>query len=278
MSTDTIIFLHIPKSAGTTLGRIIEWEYPPLRIFSVDPSFFRWSYRKLLSWPASRLARMLVFKGHMPFGLHERLPQRSTYITVLRDPIDREISAYYYALSRPVLPKHRMTKRLKLKDYMRVNPHANLQTKMLAGQDESYDFLGGECTPEMLETAKQNLATRFSLVGLTERFDESLAMAKLLFGWEIRHYAHFNVTKERPRKGSVPSEIREVIAERYKYDLMLYEYAVNLFNEQMAKCADRLRPELQAIREAQSLGHLESLWYRGASAARKAISRVNSAI
>jgi hypothetical protein len=277
VSCDAVIFVHIPKSAGTTLGRLIEWEYPPMKIFSVDPSFFRWSYHKLTKWPTKRLADMCVFKGHMPFGLHKRLPQPATYITVLRDPIDRGISEYYYALSRVVHPQHKMMKQLSLEAYIRMTPLANVQTKLLAGQNQAYDFLSGECTAEMLEIAKENLATHFSLVGLSERFDESLALAKIMFGWKIRHYAHFNVTKGRPRKATVPREIRDVIADRYKYDVMLYEHAVTLFNRQMAQCGERLLCELDAIRSARALGPVELAWYRGASAVRKAISRINSA-
>ena len=35
----------------------------------------------------------------MVFGLHEILPQPATYITVLRDPIDRVMSAFYFMRS-----------------------------------------------------------------------------------------------------------------------------------------------------------------------------------
>ena len=89
-----LIFLHLPKCAGTTLNRIIEWEYNPMRVFSIDPVLFLWSYQKLNRWPAKRLAPMQVFKGHMPFGIHKRLPQPYTYITFLRDPVERAYSAH----------------------------------------------------------------------------------------------------------------------------------------------------------------------------------------
>jgi len=36
---EALSFLHIPKSAGTTLNRLIEWEYPLFEIYSVDPFF-----------------------------------------------------------------------------------------------------------------------------------------------------------------------------------------------------------------------------------------------
>jgi len=37
MDREALIFLHIPKTAGTTLNRIIEWQYSPFAIFTIDP-------------------------------------------------------------------------------------------------------------------------------------------------------------------------------------------------------------------------------------------------
>ena len=37
-----------------------------------------------------------MFKGHMLFGLHAILPQPATYITVVREPVDRVISSFYF--------------------------------------------------------------------------------------------------------------------------------------------------------------------------------------
>src|SRR5882724_1927478 len=44
---EALIFLHVPKSAGTTVNRLIEGEYPLFQIFSVDPVFSRCRN----SWP-----------------------------------------------------------------------------------------------------------------------------------------------------------------------------------------------------------------------------------
>jgi hypothetical protein len=277
-STQTIIFVHLPKCGGTTLNRLIEWEYPLTRVFSIDPSFFRWSYRRLLRWSPSRLSRMRVFQGHMPFGLHRLLPQKATYITVLRDPVDRGISDYYYALSRVVHPQHRIMKRLTLEQYIQMTPYANVQTKLLAGQDPGYDFLGGDCTDDTFKLAKENLAARFGLVGLTERFDETLALAKIRFGWRIPNYASFNVTRGRPNKKEVPSDICRAIAERDYYDMKLYEYATGLFNHAMARDRDRVREEVEAIASIKKLPRTRCYYFRGLSATRKAVSRLHSYI
>ena len=275
-SAETIVFVHLPKCGGTTLNRLVEWEYSPTRICSIDPSFFRWSYRRILRWSPQRLNRMKVFQGHMPFGLHRFLPQSATYMTVLRDPVDRGISEYYYAVSKLIHPEHRTMKSLSLDAYIRMTPYANVQTKLLAGQDPGYDFLAGDCNEAILKKAKYNLSKHFSLIGLTENFEETLALAKIKFGWEIRNYASFNVTKRRPKKDQVPVEIRDAIAERYQYDMQIYQFALELFEEQTHRYRDRIDEELCAIANAKENSEDSSFYFRGASSVRKAISRMHS--
>ncbi|MEO6969971.1 MAG: sulfotransferase family 2 domain-containing protein, partial [Chthoniobacterales bacterium] len=103
-SEEAVIFLHLPKTAGTTLNRLIEWEYPLSEMYSIDPVLFRWSAAHLRKLSPDRLKKTRMFKGHMLFGLHEALPQPATYITVLRDPVDRVLSAFYFMRSYKLHP------------------------------------------------------------------------------------------------------------------------------------------------------------------------------
>jgi Sulfotransferase family len=275
---EALIFLHLPKCAGTTLNRIIEWEYDPMRVFSIDPIFFLWSYRKLNRWPTERLRRMQVFKGHMPLGIHRRLPQPSTYITFLRDPVERVISAYYFARNYFLHPKHRWISKLTLEEYVRVSPNHNVQCKYISGQPFVGDHHAGECDEGTLEMAKENLNKYFSFVGLTERFDEGLAILKIMFGWEIVKYAKFNVTSGKQRKSSLPGSTVELIAERNKYDVALYEFALPIFDAARARHGVAVQEQINQLTQAKDLNKFESLYYFTTSAVRKAVSRVHSAI
>jgi hypothetical protein len=277
-SDRALIFLHLPKCGGTTLNRIIEWEYNPVRIFSIDPILYLWSYHKLNRWPASRLVKLQVLKGHMPFGIHRRLSQPFTYITFLRDPVERVISAYYFARNYLLHPKHRWISKLTLEEYVRISPNHNVQTKYLSGREFVGDYHAGDCTEEMLAMARENLLRHFSLVGLTERFDEGLAILKIIFGWQISKYAKFNVTKTRLKKTSLPASTVELIKERNQYDVSLYDFGVPIFNEIRARYGDEVQKQIDLISQARELSKLESLYYFGASAARKAVSRVHSAL
>ena len=273
-----LIFLHLPKCGGTTLNRLIEWEYPLDRVFSVDPSFFRWSHRRVSRWPRTRLDRMQVFKGHMPFGLHERLSRPATYITFLREPVERVISEYYFAKHHRLHPQHRQMQTLTLPEYALQTPHHNMQTKLIAGHGDFPDFLAGDCDEQVLETACRNLAQHFSFAGLTERFDEGLAKLKGMFGWNINRYAKFNVTPVRLQKNKVPTSIQSLIAERNRFDCALYERVVCDYREKIAGDNDQLAAELETIRAAKSLGPFRSATYLTASTARKAVGRLLSAL
>jgi hypothetical protein len=275
---EVLIFLHLPKCGGTTLNRIIEWEYDPWRIFTVDPSFFRWSYSRLKRWPGDRLKRIEVFKGHMPFGLHRRLERPATYITVLRDPLERAISAYYFAATYRLHPDYRIVSRMTLEQFVRDKDYHNLQCRLLAGIDRGYDFLAGDGSADTLALAEDNLASYFSLVGLTEEFDQTLALAKLRFGWNIARYANFNVTRVRPHKDRVAPAALDLIADLNRLDMELYQRVVPRSRRQFEQAGEAAAAELTAIREAKALGRFESLYYLGASRLRQGISRVRSAI
>jgi hypothetical protein len=278
VDSTALIYLHLPKCGGTTLNRLIEWEYSPFRIYSVDPSFFRWSYYRLLHWPARRLARLRVVKGHMPFGIHRRLPQPSTYITVLREPVERVISEYYFALHYRLHPQHKRMQRLSLAEYAATTPHHNLQCKLLAGIPGPRDFLAGDCSEQTLATARANLSAHFTLAGLTERFDETLALLKVLFGWKLTHYASFNVTRSRPGKQAVPDSTQRLIAERNRFDVAIYEHALPLFDRALETHRDAVAGALREVARARRLGPFQTASYQAASSFRKAVSRIRSAL
>lgn len=273
-----LIYLHLPKCGGTTLNRLIEWEYPPLQVFSVDPSFFRWSWYRLLRWSPRRLAGLRVIKGHMPFGIHTRLPQPATYITILREPVERVISEYYFALHYRLHPQHQRMQSLSLEDYASTTPHHNLQCKLLAGLAAPRDFLAGDCTDEHLAAAKSNLATHFTLAGLTERFDETLALLKVLLGWKLTQYTSFNVTPIRPRKDSIPESTQRLIADRNRFDVAIYNHVLPLFESALSTHRESVDAALQEVSRARQLTPLQTAFHQSASTVRKTLIRLHSAL
>lgn len=218
-----------------------------------------------------------MFKGHMTFGLHEVLPQPATYITVLRDPVDRVISAFYFMRSYKLHPLYWKFRRenWSLEDFVRRSLRDNVQSKIVAGAD--YESV---CTRETVEKAKHNLRHNFSVVGLSERLEESLALMKLRFGWKLSSYSSFNITRSRPKKRDLPEATLSLIREKNAFDMDLYESGREIFEAAVKNNADevkRIAGELEAAR-TRSQGSLGAMLFNARSAARKAINRVYSAV
>ena len=267
----------MPKTAGTTINRLIEWEYPLSEMYSIDPVFSEWSAAHLRKLPPSRLKKIRMFKGHMLFGLHEVLPQPATYITVLRDPTDRMISAYYFMRNYKLHPLYWKFRREKwtLEDFVKRSPRNNVVCKILAGAEYRKP-----CTADICETAKENLLRYFSVVGLSEHLEESLALMKLRFGWKLQRYSSFNVTRTRPRKADVPRSTLDLIEEKNSYDISLYECAANVFQTAVKTHAaevNQITRELDSAR-ARTQTPLGSTLFSIRAAGRKALSRAYSSI
>ena len=276
-SEEAVIFLHLPKTAGTTLNRLIEWEYPISEMYSIDPVLFEWSAAHLRKLSPDRLKKIRMFKGHMLFGLHEALPQPATYITVLRDPVDRVISAFYFMRSYKLHPLYWKMRRgnWTLEDFVRRSQRDSVQAKIIAGSD--YE---APCTREVVDKAKHNLRHHFSVVGLSERFEESLALMKLRFGWKLSSYSSFNVTRARPKKHDLPKNTLDLIQHKNAFDIELYECGKAIFEDAVKAHAAEVAPLARELTTARirSQGQLESTIFSLRAAARKAINRAYSAL
>ena len=192
----------------------------------------------------------------MLFGLHAILPQPATYITVLREPVDRVLSSFYFMRNYKLHPLYWKFRRenWSLEDFVRRSPRDNVQCKILAGVEYAKPF-----TEEIYETAKENLLRHFSVVGLSERFEESLALMKLRFGWKLQRYSSFNVTRTRPRKTDISRSTLDLIEEKNSFDISLYEYAAKIFQTAVnARAAEvsQITRELESARDANS----DSAW------------------
>jgi PHD/YefM family antitoxin component YafN of YafNO toxin-antitoxin module len=108
MSSDSqplLIHLHIPKNAGTTLGRSLRLGltlWPPrqwlhyrcaLGYYNLWDHYMRLD--RIASLGPKQRRRIRLFEAHAGFGLHKHLPSPSAYITLLRDPVDRVLSIYF---------------------------------------------------------------------------------------------------------------------------------------------------------------------------------------
>jgi len=247
-SDPVLVFIHIPKTAGTTIRAVIRANAPGeanrrpgANVFQGGGGVVVKVLDKLREEAASiDLDDVHVLHGHYPLGIREYLepafPQLEfRYLTFLRNPIERSLS-HYFRLRERHLP---------FEDAISAGYlHDNLQTRMLSGEPEPF----GEVTEAMLERAKRNVRDTFALVGITERLSESLVLAKHRLGFnDIVFERAQRVNASRPRASQVDGELRAAAERVNRFDVELYRYAAELFDHAAEREQLEFHVELAAL-------------------------------
>lgn len=232
-----MIFLHVPKTAGTTLHHILERCYPRNQICSFKDPNYRSELENFQKLSTETREAYRLIKGHLSFGFHRHLPGRSTYITFLREPVARALSFYHYARSHPehylypLLGDDHVDLKILLRQRTPTTHELfNLQTSMVAGDE--WDDPERPADRAALERAKQNLRSHFDVVGLTEEFDTSLRLLRRRFGWKVRFYTRKNVTRRKDQIDNLDPETHSLVREANALDIELYQFARELFDAQ----------------------------------------------
>ncbi len=239
----SVVFLHVPKTGGMSFGPIVLRQFPRRAALNLDAADVATCEVRWRALPQDRRARIRCIHGHLPFGVHTLLPEPGVYLTLLREPVDRVVSTYYYALRRPEIGAHRelVERGVSLHDYVTGELSADVheaQTRAVAGVGP------GPLGAEQLDRAVRNLAERFAVVGLCERFDETALLCRRVLGWQRVGYVERNRNRRRARLADVPARTIAAIRRRNPLDLELYSTAVARFAEALREHpipADELR-------------------------------------
>lgn len=216
-----VVFLHIPKTAGTTLRSIFMKQYQGQELLLCYNNAKKW--RMELKNPA-KLRHVKAIAGHFPFGIHRSIPRKFTYITMLRDPVERVVSLYQHFQRDPNQRYHQKVKQMSLKEFVNCEEIMNVRIGSTAHiNNPQTRFLSGDKTAN-LEKAIDNLTKNFSVVGVTDLFDESIFLMKKKLSWRNIHYRKLNVSKKRTKKEDLPKEILDLIEEKNKLDIQLYHH------------------------------------------------------
>ena len=92
---DVAYYLHIPKTAGTSVNAVLE------SYFDLDSIFQGKSWQSLILHKPKNFSKIQLFSGHFGYGLHRILKKKPVFLTMLRDPIQRTISDYYHIRRDP---------------------------------------------------------------------------------------------------------------------------------------------------------------------------------
>ena len=215
-----LALVHVPKTAGTTLTRLMRYHYRGGRFLTSGNIFSRFEQVEAKLREIQGKTHIAAVAGHFTVGLADQALPHARRMTILRDPVERTLS-HYYSLVQPRVGRTRAAGPAIIPPWLplpapgltlaeTLGEHSyipdNLQTRMLCGIVSPYDPL----PPDALEQAKRNVRERFAFVGTTERFSEFLALLNLELCWPTVAYNSYKVHAMRPRKGLAAGDVEVV--------------------------------------------------------------------
>ena len=225
--SDTFVFVHIGKTAGTAVRSAITGQFPS---DLVCPKVF---YEDIYALPIEELSRYRLFCAHIGFDTAHQLGEH--LFTVMRDPVDRVLSLYRYWRkveghgSGPELAKTRsLDAFLEEKSGAVIADIHNTQTWQLAfahdgptrklvSQTHSLD--------EVYQRAVANLKI-LDAVGIQENLPAFMDELEHLYGWQLPPLGQVNVTGGRNRRDDLPLATRRKIHGLVEADIELYAHVL----------------------------------------------------
>jgi hypothetical protein len=227
------IFNHIPKTGGVSMYVLLQQLIgstllsPQLALneeidYQLDPNDFE-QYK--------------VIYGHIGVVWNDIIGPRRRWMTVLRDPVDRVLSQYYFwrnAVPRsPHIPHVNAAQTLPLEEFLRssnymvLQGNENAQTWFLA--DDLRVRYRKVPPDDALAVAKNNLSERFDFIGIAE--DYAISAQRLCSLLRLPCPASIpmeNRTPQRKPVHEIEPETIALIRELNAMDLELYEFGKGL--------------------------------------------------
>lgn len=241
-----VLFLHLPKTAGSSLNKML------IEAYGLGADYPHFNSTVSLLRAGQRRMELPLILGHVNYTVADILRPDPFIFTFLRDPVKRAISAFEFMKSHPEVWLGKLAQGSITEYY--ENPMVsrtgnNLQTRLLGADLNIHKhyatFVREKQTPEQyyanvmaninlpadeetLERAKRRLET-MDFFGFTDTFDDDVADLFSLLGKPCPSIVKTNVTPESARRRSsyTPEEL-ELVHSLNRFDMELYRYAKEL--------------------------------------------------
>ena len=200
------------KAGGVAFRRLLEDCWPYEKRFCVKGCDLHFWHDKLASLPDGEKRNIRFVDGHIWYGWHELFSQECIYLTMLRDPIERIWSLYYYDKLYHDRDLH--TPFMSFQKYLDLGTWSmrNDQVRHLCGRDcpalvylpvnlVISDRKLEDVGLSDLELAKENIEQHFPLFGMLDEAQLFVDRCAEFFGWPVGAVMpHVHRTPHKPKQ------------------------------------------------------------------------------
>lgn len=225
-----VLFEHVPKCGGTTISYYLKSQYLDNTIFSIDGSNPSKSINYFMSLPEKKRYSYNLVQGHGAHRLRQYTHPAIKKATILRDPVDRIISHYYYVLRTPshYLYTDVVVKRMSLIDCATSNLSGELRNNYVS-RFLQIPAKEAESNPdESIMSAYNILQDEYDVVGTLDNLNSAMHSLAQIASFRFEFKAKkLNATVDRPKLMDVDQLTLNAIAEVNHLDVRLFELVKN---------------------------------------------------
>ncbi|AEY02699.1 hypothetical protein GU3_14730 [Oceanimonas sp. GK1] len=261
LSEQRVIFMHLPKTGGSTMHKLLEKHFHSSEICPE-----RWNY--LREYQLGELSQYRLLSGHFDYTSCKMIPGlNNKIITMLREPKSRLISLYYFqrahkaeVIKRERLRLAELANQYTILDFFKleeVQQHTSISNAMVnaligvsqlrrwehaADIEDNHRKTTCMTDQQNLSLAKKNLVN-LNAFGIMEHFDDSV---KKIFkkinlevpssiSWEnkLNKVMHTNPGLKQVTREPMTEELNEILSKLTALDHQLYEFALNKFKKDL---------------------------------------------
>ena len=227
-----ILFDHIPKCAGNAVTRFLMRFYSSKVTFSLDGVHFEKSVEEFKALSKKEQLSFSLIQGHSANKLIDFTHSNAKILTILRDPIDRIISHYFYIRTYKghFLHEKIINDSISLKDYCALNLSNDLENQYTVHFSKltlSEVRKDGEVA---LALAFRNIITKYHLVGFQSNLVDFFTAFSDMMQLPKRNISNnkVNTTSKRPKVTELDEATIDGIKKHNQLDILLYAKLVAL--------------------------------------------------
>ena len=232
-----IIYIHIPKTGGTSFHNSLAQNYAKERRYHVNGMSPRKDINNFLELPASEAVKYDLVYGHLAYGIHQPIADDYRYLSIIREPVSRVVSYYNYAKRSKHHYLHQQIRDMSFTEFINSDITSELkngQLRLLAS-DSGHDFKG-DITAEHLQMVLNRQDQGTLVLGDIKKLDEFIVYLQctLFPDFDFRYITR-NATRSGLNKSGISETDLKKVREMNALDIALYDEVIDRAKSLQAK-------------------------------------------
>ncbi len=233
LETSKIIFNHVPKAGGSSLYFFFQNLFGPEKVFRYKTRNVETEVT-MEDLSAEDKEKHAIFQGHFHYGYHELFEQPCVYFGIIRDPIERIVSSYFYRKSKGREEAKEHAKGLTLEEFFdeRIREGeksiGHFQTNYLTGETSA-------------KKAREVIENSFFLCCTTRQLDGCQRLLSQIYKKKVPSMKR-NVTASDEKSGETLDALKAKYKDIFETDYATMRFIRNFYLERR----DEIRKQLGA--------------------------------